>query len=95
MPADIDLRDHLRPGDTVVIGQGTAELRSLAEALIEQRHDLAPLTVFVGASFTGLFQPEHADAFHFTGSGGSAAPRHWSTPVFSTCSRSTWERCQR
>ena len=38
--------------------------------MIEQRHDLAPLTVFVGASFTGLFQPEHADALRFIGFGG-------------------------
>jgi acetyl-CoA hydrolase len=70
MRGDIDLRDHLRPGDTVVVGQGTAEPRSLVEALIEQRHDLAPLTVFVGASFTGLFQPKHADALRFIGFGG-------------------------
>ena len=42
--ADIDLAPlHLRPGDTVVVGQATAEPRALVEALIEQRHDLAPL----------------------------------------------------
>jgi acetyl-CoA hydrolase len=65
MAAEIDLRRYLRPGDTVVVGQGTAEPRSLVEALIEQRHSLAPLRVLVGASFTGLFQPSHADALEF------------------------------
>jgi acetyl-CoA hydrolase len=41
----------------------------LVEALIEQRHALAPLRVVVGASFAGLFRPEHADAFEFIGFG--------------------------
>jgi acetyl-CoA hydrolase len=63
----LDLTRHLRPGDTVLVGQGTAEPRGLVEALIEQRHALAPLRVVVGASFTGLFRPEHADALQFIG----------------------------
>jgi acetyl-CoA hydrolase len=68
--ADIDLRRYLSPGDTVLLGHGAGEPRSLIEALIEQRHDLAPLTLFVGPSFTGLLRPEHADAFRFLGIGG-------------------------
>ena len=52
----LDLRELIRPGDTVVVGQATAEPRALVEALIEQRHDLAPLRVFVGMSFSGLFR---------------------------------------
>jgi acetyl-CoA hydrolase len=68
--ADIDLRRYLRPGDTVLVGQGTAEPRSLVEALIDQRHELAPLRVFVGASFTGLFEPAHSDAIGFVSYGG-------------------------
>ena len=44
---------------------------AFVEALIEQRHDLAPLRVFVGMSFSGLFRPEHADAFEFIGFGGA------------------------
>jgi acyl-CoA hydrolase len=65
----VDLTRHLRPGDTVLVAQGTAEPRSLVEALIDQRHALAPLRVVVGASFNGLFRPEHADALRFTGFG--------------------------
>ncbi len=61
----IDLRNHLRPGDTVVVGQGTAEPRSLVEALIEQRRELAPLRVLVGASFTGLFEASYAKEFQY------------------------------
>ncbi|MEO5902223.1 MAG: acetyl-CoA hydrolase/transferase C-terminal domain-containing protein [Ilumatobacteraceae bacterium] len=70
MSADIDLGRYLRSGDTVVIGQGTAEPRSLVEALIEQRHAVAPLRLFVGGSFTGLLQLEHTDAFEYAGFGG-------------------------
>jgi acyl-CoA hydrolase len=65
----IDLGQHIRPGDAVLVGQATAEPRSLVEALIEQRHELAPLRVFVGTTYTGLLRPEHADAFRFTGFG--------------------------
>jgi acyl-CoA hydrolase len=67
--ADIDLRRFIRPGDAVLVGQATAEPRSLVEALIEQRHDLAPLRLFVGTTYAGLLKPEHADAFRFTGFG--------------------------
>ena len=66
----IDLSRHLRPGDTVLLGQGTSEPRALVEALIEQRHALGGLRVFVGASFTGLLRPEHADALSFVSYGG-------------------------
>jgi len=39
--------------------------------LIEQRFELTPLRVFIGASFTGLFQPEHAGEWKNTpGIGG-------------------------
>jgi acetyl-CoA hydrolase len=70
MSGEIDLRSYIRPGDTVLIGEATAEPRSLVERLIEQRHQLAPLRVFVGVSFTGLLKPEHADAFEYLSFGG-------------------------
>ncbi len=66
----IDLTRFIRRGDTVLVGQATAEPRSLVEALIEQRHAFGGITVVLGASFTGLFQPEHGDAIRFVGLGG-------------------------
>ena len=66
----IDLRRHVRPGDTVVVEQSTAEPRALVEALIEQRAELAPLRLIIGASFAGLVKPEHTDAFELIGLGG-------------------------
>ena len=68
--AMIDLRPHLRAGDHVLVGQGTGEPRALLEALIEQRHELPPVRVFVGASYTGLLRPEHADVLTISSFGG-------------------------
>jgi acyl-CoA hydrolase len=65
----IDLTPHIRPGDTVLVGQGSGEPRALVEALIDQRHGLGPLTVFVGGTGSGLWQPEHADVLRFVGYG--------------------------
>ena len=66
---ELDLTRFIRPGDTVLVGQSTGEPRALVEALIAQRHELAPLTVFIGSSYTGLLRPEHADALRFVGFG--------------------------
>lgn len=66
----IDLARFIRPGDTVLVAQGSSEPRSLVEALIEQRHRLGGITVMLGLSYTGLFRPEHADAIRFIGLGG-------------------------
>jgi acyl-CoA hydrolase len=68
----IDLSTYIRPGDTVLVGQGSGEPRSLVEALIDQRHALAPISVFVGGTNGGLWQPEQADAFRFVGYGAIA-----------------------
>jgi acyl-CoA hydrolase len=66
----VDLTAYIQPGDTVLVGQGTAEPRSLVEALIAQRHALRDVTVFVGASFTGLLRPEHNDHLRLLTFGG-------------------------
>jgi len=68
--ASIDLRRYIRPGDTIIVGQGPAEPRSLVEALIEQRRSLGGrVRVYIGATYTGLFQPEHADVLEFVSIG--------------------------
>ncbi|MEA2279253.1 MAG: hypothetical protein QOI62_284 [Solirubrobacteraceae bacterium] len=66
----LDLRELIQPGDTVVFGQGTSEPQTLTEALVAQRADLGAVTVFLGSTFAGTFQPEHADALRFIGMGG-------------------------
>lgn len=66
----IDLAAIVRPGDTVVWGQACGEPRTLTEALIEQRHSLGGISVFLGATFSDTVQPAWADAIRFTGIGG-------------------------
>lgn len=70
VPEPIDLTPHVRPGDRVMWGQGTAEPRALTRALVDQRGLLGGVEVLLGVSFSDTFQPEHAGAITFTGFGG-------------------------
>jgi acetyl-CoA hydrolase len=65
----VDLTTHIRPGDTVLVGQASGEPLALVEALIEQRHAIGAVTVFVGATNSRLWRPEHADVLRFIGYG--------------------------
>ena len=56
-----NLQALLRPQDSVVWGQATAEPTPLTEALVAQRHAIGPLSIFVGVSFAKTLKPEHAD----------------------------------
>ena len=53
----IDLREFLRPGDTVIWGQGTGEPRTLTEALVAQRASLGGIKVFLGSAFSDTLKP--------------------------------------
>ena len=68
--AEVDLRRFIRPGDGVVISQGTAEPQSLTEVLLRQSKDLAPLDIFLGGgSFSHTFTKGDG-GYRFTGYGG-------------------------
>jgi acetyl-CoA hydrolase len=69
-PDALDLSAIIRPGDTVLWGQGTSEPFTLTEALVRQRADIGPINVFMGLSFSNTVQPEHADYLSFTSYGG-------------------------
>jgi acyl-CoA hydrolase len=58
---DLDLARFIKPGDTVVWGEGTGEPLTLSEALVAQRHAIGPVTVFLGSAFSETLRPEHAD----------------------------------
>ena len=66
----IDLSTLIRPGDVILWGQGTAEPRTLTEALVEQRGQLGGVTVLLGATFSDTLAPEHADHLRFVGFSG-------------------------
>lgn len=68
---DLDLRPFIRPGDGVVISQGTAEPQTLTEALIHQAEDLGGLSIFLGGgSFSGTFAPDRFGHHRLSGYGG-------------------------
>lgn len=70
--ADLDLSGIIRPGDTVVVGQGTGEPVALTEALVAQRAAYPGARVFVGALFSDTFAPQKTDGLAFTGYGAIA-----------------------
>jgi acyl-CoA hydrolase len=55
---DLDLREFLRPGDRVVLGNACGEPVTLAEALLAQAAGIGGLSAFLATSFSGLFTPE-------------------------------------
>jgi acyl-CoA hydrolase len=52
--AGLDLSRWLRPGDRIVMGQGSAEPTVLVEALLAQAEAIAGLSLFTATSFSGL-----------------------------------------
>ena len=73
--AALDLRAIVRPGDTVVVGEGAAEPQTLSEALVAQRADLGRIEVFLGVSVTSTFLPSHRDHLDFSGFCGAITNR--------------------
>ncbi len=73
--AAIDMRSLVKPGETVAIGQGTAEPQTLTEALVAQRSNIGRFRVFLGSAFTQTFAPEHRDHIDFLGIGGVGTNR--------------------
>jgi acetyl-CoA hydrolase len=57
----VDLASVVRPGDGIICGQACAEPQALLEALAAQRAGLAGARLFLGASYSGIVRPEHAD----------------------------------
>jgi acetyl-CoA hydrolase len=73
---DIDLGRHVRAGDTVVWGQGSAEPTTVVAELLAQRHTIGPFTCFLGVSLGDTARSEHADVVRFVsycGSGSNCA----------------------
>src|SRR3546814_20617735 len=66
-PEDIDFSRWLRPGDTVVCGQGTAEPRGLTRQLMAQAGGLGAFRLFLGPVFSDSFAADAPAHVSFTG----------------------------
>lgn len=73
--AALDFSTFIKPGQAIVCTQACGEPLTLMESLAAQRHALLGCNVFVGASFTPTFHPEHADALSFTSFGALGTNR--------------------
>ena len=71
--ASLDLREFLKAGDHIVLGQACGEPSTLIEALIAQGRDIDGLSAFIATSFSGAFTPETADSFALSSMGAIGA----------------------
>lgn len=74
-----DFSPHVRADDVVTWPQGTGEPLGLTRRLVEQRHALPPLELFVGMMTSNTLKPEHADRFRFRGLNGAGTTRTLTT----------------
>ena len=80
-PHNLDFTGIIRPGDHIVWGQGSGEPQTLVERLVEQRHRIGPVSVFLGGiSYTATLKPEHADVIAFSGYGAIGNLRNLREP---------------
>src|SRR5687767_14645523 len=70
-----DFSRHLRADDVVTWPQGTGEPLGLTRRLVEQRHALPPVELFVGMTTSKTLSPEHADRFRFRVLNGAGSTR--------------------
>src|SRR5437868_6953311 len=71
----LDFSRHVRANDVVTWPQGTGEPLGLTRRLVDQRHELPALDLFVGMLTSNTLKPEHADRFRFRGLNGAGATR--------------------
>lgn len=75
----LDFSPYVRAHDVVTWPQGTGEPLGLTRRLVEQRHQLPPLELFVGMMASETLRPEHADRFRFRGLNGAGTTRALTT----------------
>lgn len=70
-----DFSRYLRADDVVTWPQGPGEPLGLTSRLVDQRHALPQLTVFVGMTMSDTLKPEHADRLRFRALNGAGTTR--------------------
>ena len=69
-PADLCLREFLRPGDHIVWSQACGEPTTLIDALLAQADDIGPLSAFAATSFSGHLDVAAAEKIAISSMGG-------------------------
>ena len=73
--AEVDFTAFLRADDVVTWPQGTGEPLGLTRRLVEQRHVLPKVELFIGMSSSKTLAPEHAEHFRLRGLNGVGTNR--------------------
>lgn len=71
----VDLASVIRPGDAIIAGQACGEPQTLLELLASQRTQLSGVGCFLGASYSGILRPEHADHLRLSSYCGTGSNR--------------------
>lgn len=74
-PEALDWTEWIRPGDTVLWGQGTGEPLTLTESLVAQRARVGPFTVLLSTTYSRTVRPEYRDGIRVVGIGAVGETR--------------------
>ena len=75
LSSTFDFSRYIRADDVVTWPQGTGEPLGLTGRLVEQRHALPPIELFVGMTTSKTLSPEQADRFRFRVLNGAGSTR--------------------
>lgn len=71
----VDLASVIRRDDAIIVGQACGEPQTLLELLASQRERLSGVGCFLGASYSAVIRPEHADRLRLSSYCGTGSNR--------------------
>jgi len=73
--SSLDFNRFLQADDVITWPQGTGEPLGLTRRLVQQRHELPPVELFIGMTTSSTLSPEQADRFRFRVLNGAGSTR--------------------
>jgi len=73
--SSLDYNCFLQADDVITWPQGTGEPLGLTRRLVQQRHELPPVELFIGMTTSSTLSPEQADRFRFRVLNGAGSTR--------------------
>jgi|KBSMisStandDraft_5_1062788.scaffolds.fasta_scaffold211129_1 acetyl-CoA hydrolase len=73
--SSLDFNCFLQADDVITWPQGTGEPLGLTRRLVQQRHELPPVELFIGMTTSSTLSPEQADRFRFRVLNGAGSTR--------------------
>jgi len=73
--SSLDFNRFLQADDVITWPQGTGEPLGLTRRLVQQRHELPPVELFIGMTTSSTLSPDQADRFRFRVLNGAGSTR--------------------